>query len=377
MVTPTITVSNITRHGRAKIVETEINYNKALNETLIKSTKRLGLLHSSKKYTLDMDATFVSTKCQDAKANSRKKTLGYSPMVCLIERMPVHISFRCGNAGAAMNIREDFESCIELLNKSKVKIGRVRSDAAGYNKLFLEKINEMGIMFNVRMPFFKNNKGLTTRLDAYDNWKDVTIETSDQIWECEIGDINYDMYDSDMKGRIICLKVPDEETLAKTIKGESERRLLIEKKLEKLEKKGLLKRKGKLHDDAWSNYKGFNYKLIFTNDFETSPKDLIIEYNKRGGAERNFEYLKNDFGWRYPPFMYLAENNVYLIITALINNIYISALRNFNKYVKGINNNTRLPMFIDIVIEIPCLIMGKDSFEFYVDKTTIDIAKIC
>lgn len=357
------------------VTKTEVNYNSPLNELLIKATKRLGLFQSGKTHTLDVDATFINTKCKDAKANTRKKSLGYSPMVCMIGRMPVHISLRSGNASGYLNVREDVESCINMLSKNNVKVGRVRSDAAGYNKDFLDYLNNNGIFFNIRMPFMTFGKTLVSSLRNCNNWENTIIETSDYIWECEIGEFRYNMNKSTTDYRIICLRQPDKETKKNSSEEEFERIMNIEERMKQIDEKGLINRKGKLHEDVWTNFEGYDYKMIITNDFETSAKDLMLEYNKRGGAERNFEYLKKDFGWKYPPFMYMEDNNVYLIITALINNIFIGSLMSFKKYTIGFGYNSRLPKFIDIFILISCKI-EETSLTFYPNTEDIDFIKL-
>jgi hypothetical protein len=363
-------------HRTRQVNETLVNYNTPLNQTLIKSSKRLGLLKPGKSYTMDMDATFVSTRCRDAKRHKKYKKLGFSPMVCMLDNIPVHISLRQGNASAALNLKTDAEICLDLLKQNKIKVGRFRSDGAGYNRDLLTYIDEQNIKYNVRMPFNGNNKGLKNKIENCNNWRDITIETEDMIWECEVGSFPYTMHNTTMKSKVICLKAPDLNTIEKLeSEGEKERRLFIEKKMEELNEKGLLDTEKKSHDDAWVNYEGYNYKLIFTNDFDTSEEDLVLEYNKRGGCERTFHYLK-DCGWKYPPFSDIAENNVYLIVSALAYNIFLSALMNFNEYVDGLDAKSRLPKFIDLFVEIACEIIDENNFEFYINDRKIDFGKI-
>ena len=365
-------------HKTQLLIKAMVNYNEPLNRMLIKSTKRLGLLKSGKSYTLDMDATFVSTRCRDAKRHKKNKKLGFSPMVCLIENIPVHVSLRNGNSGAALNLKNDTEICLRLLEENNIKVGRYRSDAAGYKKELLTFLDEKNIKYVVRMPLNKYYKTLVNKIKECENWKRTIIETTDMIWDCEITSIPYIMHDTTMKGRVVCLKVPDLETIKKqNSKEEEQRRLSIDKKMTELNEKGLLNTEGKTFDDAWVNLDGYNYKLIYTNDFEASNEALIYEYNARGGAERCFEYLKQDCGWKYPPFSEMAENNVYLIVSALAYNIFLSALMNFNKYVKGLNRKSRLPKFIDLVVEVACYIINDNTFEFYPNDEKIDFGKFC
>jgi len=50
----------------------------------------------------------------------------------------------------------------------------------------------------------------------------------------------------------------------------------------------------------------------------------IIEcYNLRGGLpEKTFDMMNNDFAWNHLPFSDIAQNNVFLLLTALMRNFY-------------------------------------------------------
>ena len=45
-----------------------------------------------------------------------------------------------------------------------------------------------------------------------------------------------------------------------------------------------------------------NYQAILTNDFSITDNQVVSFYNARGACEREFNELKNDFGWRKMPF---------------------------------------------------------------------------
>ncbi|MBK6951869.1 MAG: hypothetical protein IPH24_07390 [Crocinitomicaceae bacterium] len=84
------------------------------------------------------------------------------------------------------------------------------------------------------------------------------------------------------------------------------------------------------------------YSLILTNDFEKSTDDVVFFYNNRGAIEREYEVLKYDFGWNKLPFSKLAENNVYLLVTAMCKNIYHYLINHFSKTVLNLKPNFRL-----------------------------------
>ncbi len=62
------------------------------------------------------------------------------------------------------------------------------------------------------------------------------------------------------------------------------------------------------------------YRCIITNDWNSSETDIIAFYNKRGESEKNFDVQNNDFGWAHLPFSFLAENTVFMIVTAMLKN---------------------------------------------------------
>ena len=45
-------------------------------------------------------------------------------------------------------------------------------------------------------------------------------------------------------------------------------------------------------------------------------------YNLRGGEERIFDDMNNGFGWSRLPKSFMAENIVFMLLTALIRNFY-------------------------------------------------------
>ncbi len=59
-----------------------------------------------------------------------------------------------------------------------------------------------------------------------------------------------------------------------------------------------------------------------TNDFEMTDDEVVFFYNARGAREREFDVLKNDFGWDKMPFSKLEQNTVFLIIMAMCKNLY-------------------------------------------------------
>ncbi len=78
---------------------------------------------------------------------------------------------------------------------------------------------------------------------------------------------------------------------------------------------------------------------------------LIVQYlsefyNDRGGEEKNFDVLNNDFNWSNVPFSFLNENTVFMQLTALTNIIYKYLANWLSNKVDWFKSNFRLKKFI-------------------------------
>ncbi len=95
------------------------------------------------------------------------------------------------------------------------------------------------------------------------------------------------------------------------------------------------------------------YSVIVTNDWEVSKDEVVMFYNQRGKTEREFDVLKNDFGWKKLPFSHLHQNTSYLILTAICKNLYNHLIQRFSRKIKGLKPTDRIKKFIFRFITIP------------------------
>src|SRR5690606_23404542 len=86
---------------------------------------------------------------------------------------------------------------------------------------------------------------------------------------------------------------------------------------------------------------------------EMTANEIVHVYNQRGAAEKEFDVLKDDFGWNKLPFSFLNQNNVYLLVTAMCRNIYSYLIQTFSKKVRGLKPTYRIKKFIFRFICIP------------------------
>lgn len=370
--------------GRGKkmsIHDNEYNENEKLNRVLIESTKRIGALRAGIPYTLHIDAMFIQTNCRTSKKKLKTKNeytqsrYGFNPMICLIDDMPVYISMRNGDVNCVFDVKECLERCITLLGEYNITVGKVISDGASYTTEMIEMLHERKTSFNIHMHFNSYFKRFFRKVDNIEDWKPVTLETVNHRIDCEVGEVFYRMHASKNLNRVILARIPDHKTILKTeTQDEKQARLYREAEMLKREKNNQLKSENRGYKlGEWKYRNGYYYKIIITNDRITSRENLILEYNSRGGAERKFDFMKNDFGWKYPPFMKMNENTVFMIVAAIANNIYRGVLHQFSKQIKQLRNNMRLPTFFDVFIDVACWFDAKNNFyEIYDEEIAFE-----
>jgi hypothetical protein len=356
--------------GKKQHMHTNLyNENDKMSEMLIKVTKRIGALEVGRKYTLHIDSTFIETNCATSHKDSKYKRYGYYPMVCLIDDMPVYISMRNGDVNAKFQLKECLERCLDLLAANNITISRVIIDNAGYIVEVMKMLTDRGIAFNIHMQYNSYYKRMVKELDKVMNWEKIELETAYFVRDCEVGDFHYTPNESEYAYRIVAAREYTRRTkINRENRAERVRRKNVEEHFSKLEKNkpGIVKRYSKPYAlGEWSLHDKYKVKLIITNDIKTSPKDLLLEYNQRGATERQFDAMKNDFGWRLPPFMKMEQNTVFMIAAALANNIFRGILKRFKKVFKELRLETRLPEFQFVFIEVACQLVKKDFYRYF------------
>ncbi|QCY67909.1 transposase [Antarcticibacterium flavum] len=97
----------------------------------------------------------------------------------------------------------------------------------------------------------------------------------------------------------------------------------------------------------------YDYRAIITNDFDLDTKGVAAFYNQRGNMERQFDILKNDFGWNNMPFSSLNKNLVFLYFTAICRNLYNKIIQHFSKTNRYLKPTYRMKKFIFRFIILP------------------------
>ena len=85
----------------------------------------------------------------------------------------------------------------------------------------------------------------------------------------------------------------------------------------------------------------------------STEKDIITFYNERGASEKNFDMQNNDFGWSHLPFSFMAENMVFMMVTAMLKNFYLYLVGHISAKVKPLKKTSRLKAFILYFVSVP------------------------
>ncbi len=103
--------------------------------------------------------------------------------------------------------------------------------------------------------------------------------------------------------------------------------------------------------DLWEGE--YTYRCILTNDYDSSTRDIVEFYNKRGGKERIFDDMNNGFGWNRLPKSFMSENTVFLLLTALIHNFYKTIISKLDTKAFGLKETSRIKAFVFSFISVP------------------------
>ena len=92
---------------------------------------------------------------------------------------------------------------------------------------------------------------------------------------------------------------------------------------------------------------------LMENDYTSTDRDIVEYYNKRGGAERILDDMNNGFGWNRLPKSFMAENTVFLLLTALIRNFYRHLISDANMKSFGLKRTSRIKTFVFKYVSVP------------------------
>ena len=288
----------------------------ALNLKMLTSLKAF----SDEKLTLDYDNTIIFTNKADS-ANTYKKEYGYAPGVGLIGNHIVYVENRNGNSNPRTLQDQTIIRMFDLLDQHNIKVDAFRADSGSY---MYEVVNLASRKVNHFYIKTRMSAALSRAISAIDHWQ--RIENSTEI-----------IYrgETQFKPFIRANRDTIDPSILETYR-------LIVSKIERNDKQVNL----------FTN-EACIYSAILTNDWDQDPDEIVFFYNQRGAIEKEFDVIKNDFGWNNLPFSKLEQNTVFMIFTAMCRNLYHYIITLFSKKFKSLKANFRIKKFIFRFITIP------------------------
>lgn len=298
----------------------EFSMNKRLNTLNIKLLKRFKALNK-KGNVLDYDNTLIYTNKSSARM-SYKKQNAYCPGVGLIGKQVVFIENRNGNSAAKDLQSHTLKRMFDLFKEEDIEIDTFRADSASFDMDILSVVRE-----NCKNLFVKARMSPTLAQAI----SDITIweKLSETDEEAYIGETTYIPFVKIAKRR-----KKDQNELG-------EYRLVVKK---------VPRKDGQIN--LFTN-EAYNYSAIITLEKEMTNEQVYHYYNQRGTSEKEFDVLKNDFGWQKLPSSKIEINTVYLIMAAMCRNIYDYIINLFSEKFKNLQPNFRIKKFIFRFISIP------------------------
>ncbi len=292
--------------------------NPTLERLNIDILKRTGVFKADT-LTVDYDNTIIFNEKQDSKM-SYKKQYGYQPGVCTInEEHILYIENRNGNSDAKSFQIDTLKRLFDLLDAKKVKkINNFRADAASYQYDVISLLQNKVDNFYIGC----RNSYIEKYFSQVTHWEEIKCESETM----EVGSID-----------IIPFK---RQTKSNNVEAQTYR-LVVKRKPKKDQQIDLITQ------DA------YEYRAILTNDFDLDTKGVAAFYNQRGNMERQFDILKNDFGWNNMPFSSLNKNLVFLYFTAIYRNLYNKVIQYFSEKNEFLKPHYRMKKFIFRFIILP------------------------
>ena len=279
-----------------------------LNTLLINALVSTGELKEEEGYDVDFDHQFLEIGKYDAKP-TYKKFLGYRPGVYVIGDKIVYIENSDGNTNVRFHQADTHKRFFSLLDSKNISVNRFRADCGSCSKEIVSEIEK-----HCKLLYIRANRcsSLYDDIFALRGWKTEVINGI----QFELNSILVEKWE----GRCY--------------------RLVIQRQR---------RTSGDL--DLWEGE--YTYRCILINDYKSSTRDIVEFYNLRGGKEHIFDDMNNGFGWNRLPKSFMAENTVFLLLTALIRNFYKTIMSRLDTKAFGLKKTSRIKAFVFRFISVP------------------------
>ena len=283
-------------------VEHTYNRNSILEELNVALLKKLGAF-SKDEIILDYDNTILFNEKSDSEM-TYKRNPGYQPGVCTLnEEQVLYIENRNGNSDAKSFQIDTLRRIFTLLKSKGIKkADHFRADAASYQFDVINILAEEVKNFYIGC----RNSYIEKYFPQISKWESMKNTSNEAI---EVGEITI---------------TPFQQQARRNKMVSQEYRLIVKRKPTS---------DGQINLFTQDHYE---YRAILTNNNQWSAVEIARFYNHRGNMEKQFDILKNDFGWNYMPFSKLNQNTVFLYITAICRNLYHNIIRHFSEKTKSL-----------------------------------------
>lgn len=288
----------------------DFNTAEKLNQLLIKLLLATGQLTEGGAYDVDFDHQFLEADKYDSK-RTYKGFDGYSPGVFTIGGLIAYLENRDGNCNVRFKQAETHRRFFEMMRSFGIHVRSFRADCGSYSEDIVKVVMEHTEKFYIRAERYA---GLYEKVKRQTGWTTV-----------EIGFQHYDVQ-----------SFPFE-----SFEDVKHCRLVVQRQR---------KQKGEQLDLFDGEY---TYRCILTNDYTSTTREIVEFYNLRGGKERIFDDMNNGFGWARLPKSFMAENTVFLLLTAMIRNFYKFLMGRLDTKAFGLKKTSRIKAFVFRFISVP------------------------
>ena len=297
-------VAYTSEKGKSYNVNTAGLLNKLLVNSLI-STKALS---PNERYDVDFDHQFIETEKYDA-VPTYKRFRGYRVAAAVIGDKIALVENADGNTNVRFRQADTLRRFFTRIEEAGIRVDRFRADCGSCSKDIVSEVERHSRRFYIRANKCES---------LYDD-----ILTLRGWHKEEINGIDFEL----------------NSILVEKWEGKAYR-LVIQRQR---------RVNGEL--DLWEGE--YTYRCILTNDHESSNREIVEFYNLRGGKERIFDEMNNGFGWKRLPKSFMAENTVFLALTALIYNFFKTIMTRIDVKGFGLKTTNRIKDFVFKYVTVP------------------------
>ena len=285
-----------------------------LNVFLLRMIQKMGLIKVGSHVDLDFDHQFIPAHKFDTKY-SYKQDHSYFPGWASIGGIIVGDENRDENTNMKFHQEDTLRRIMDrVTSELGVVIERFRTDSGSFSKEFIQTVESRCNTFYIRAA---NCGSRHEEFCQLKEWKSIEVGYE----KCDVTSVSMDNLIEEKSYRLV------------------------------VQRSHLKDKDGKQQTDMFGVI--YTYRCILTNNWTSTEKDIITFYNERGASEKNFDIQNNDFGWSHLPFSFMAENMVFMMVTAMLKNFYLYLVRHISDKVKPLKKTSRLKAFILHFVSVP------------------------